>query len=249
MVRVVPMKPDGEDQPMSEIEPADGETATDAESVETPPDAAAVSRRSGDFLVIMVLIALVAVAAASFAAGWALGRDDAEPDDTFAHELATFTECLAEEGATVPEVTPDRDGGFTVEFAAGFFEDFEPASLLGAAGECASLLPIGEVLDVLGLDVDLLDLAGLLELEGLLPLEELMEGRFDRFDRAPEFFLDERLRDLLEELAAGDLRPGELLDRLPPGQLRRLCALADDIESLGDDGIPLELLERACAGL
>ena len=218
------------------------------EAETTAPTGESPQRKSRDFFVVAVLLALVAVAAAAFAAGWALGRNGDDEPDTFAHELEAWAECLAVEGAMVPAVGARDDGSFTLEFSAGFFDEFGIEDFVLAADECRGVLPLEEVVAMLGvgevmvqperfLDRDLLE-----EWPGLFG-ERGWERGWERHDLDDE---PRGLVDLLERLRENDRDLARLFDEVPPEQLERLCA------ALARDELPIEnedalrLLTRVC---
>jgi hypothetical protein len=177
----------------------------------------------------MVMLGVLAVAAAAFGAGWALGRDGPDEADAFAHDLEAWGVCLADAGATVPDVRARDDGGLTLEFGPGFFEAFEFDRFVFAAAECREIVGLEELVGLLGLPREPLGGEGLFELNRIRELEELLErfrggiDDFDLFDADPGRD-DAPLSDLLEQLqrrAEGPLL--EFLGDLPPGQLERLC--------------------------
>ncbi len=213
----------------------------EAESVQAPEDTG--RGRSRDFFVIAVLLALVAVAAAAFAAGWALGRNGDEDAATFAHELEAWAECLGEAGAVVPEVTARDDGGFTAEFAADFFDAFSWDDIFRAADECHGVLPLDEVVWLLGVPPEFLVREPFFE----------PDRRGEWWDLFDEWLPDEdrresrRLAEFLERLRDGDVDIGALIDEMPPGQVRQLCArIAEGEELPFDDGELLRVLSRIC---
>lgn len=186
---------------------------------------AATPRRSSDLYFGLLMLVLVAVAAAGFGAGLAVGSSDGAEPDTFAHELADWSACVAAEGAAVPVIEAHRDGSFTANFAAGFFEEFQFRLLIAAAGACREVMPLEELAERLGVPGDVLGI-------GRRPV-----------DREP---LPDDLLEQLERRTEGPLL--ELLGDLPPGQLERLCRgiLESDRPQDGNEDL-LRQLQRICA--
>ncbi len=201
-----------------------------AEDTDTaaPPEDEERPRRGlpSDRYFLFVMLALVAVAAAAFGAGLAVGGNgEEEARETFAHHLEAWADCLSEEGAAVPNVDARADGGFTVDVQAGFFDEFEFRPFLRAAVACREVLPLEGLVEILGIPGQL--------------FEPERRG-FEPEERFPP-------PDLLEELERGAIEPLlELLGDLPPGQLERLCRGIFESDRPGvDEGLLLRL-ERIC---
>ncbi len=200
----------------------DTDTAAPTENEERP-------RRwlTSDRYFLFVILALVAVAAAAFGAGLAVGGNNGEEEvrDTFAHRLEAWADCLAEDGAAVPGVDARADGGFTVDVEAGFFDEFEVGTFLRAAIACREILPLEGLVEILGVP------------------GQLFEPERRPFEPEPGF----PPPDLLEELERGGIEPLlELLGELPPGQLERICRGIFESDGPGVDEGLLRRLGRLC---
>ncbi len=172
------------------------------------------------------MVALAAVAAVAFAAGVAVGGNQDDEPDTFARELETWADCLVDADATVPGVEADDDGGFTLEFEAGFFDDFEFERFVRAATECDEILPLEVLFELFGVPGDLL-------VPDRSPLD------------AEERFPPPDLREERQRRGAAPLE--ELLDELAPGRVRQLCRrLAESDRPPLEDERLLRQLHRVC---
>lgn len=193
---------------------------TDAANDQTEDE----SRRiSSDRYFLYVIAGLVAVAAAAFAAGLAVGDDSDDEPDGFAHELEAWSECLAENGAVVPDFDADDDGGFTLEFEPGFFDGFEFDRFARATEACEDVLPLGELIEALGVPHELL-----LDLDRDFDQRDARERKGRDVPQNDDEFA---VHEFIEELRGMDERDlGELRDDLPPGRLRQICHSLTDID-------------------
>ena len=159
-------------------------------------------RDEHDWILPAALIGAVLLAVVAFAIGFAVGSrsdDSGSSDSEVADDLATYTECLRDNGADVPLVE-SGNGELSVTFFEG---DIDPEVLGDAMAACEDLAP--------GL------VRGLLELHSLEDFEPFHERRRPgfRFDPDVERRFEPRLEELCELLDEGLIPPDRpIYDRL-----------------------------------